>query len=547
MPAVKVIKQDLEGLVGLQMTLDEIRSTIESLAGEVEGASGDEITLKFEPIRPDMFSVEGIARAMRGMLEVEVGLKRYEVKGAKHALVVDGSVGPVRPVIVGAFVREVRFDDYMIRSIMDLQEKLHATLGRNRKKVSIGVHDASRIKPPFKYKAVDPESVTFVPLGTGRELDLNEILSKHEKGIEFSWILKGQRAYPLLVDADGNVLSFPPIINGELTRVSGSTTDLFIDVTGLDEGACSTALTILCCAFADRGARIEAVEVSAGGKKRVTPDMKPRKGVVEMSYVRKLLDPDLGPKECVRALERLRHGAVFDKKKERFEVQIAPYRSDVLHPADLVEDVAMGIGYDRFAPVLPKAGVMASKDRSTAISRAAVSSLVGLGFTEIVTLVLTDKATRAKARAEDDMVPLLNPFTVEHTHLRGSLLPSVLQVVSLNRRRDMPIKVFELGLCVHPSKVKPREGYSLCGITMHPKAGFTECKSVVETLLRDLGLSPDMRERDHTTFIPGRCASILIDEKDIGYLGEVHPDVLVAFELPAPAIAFEIDMRALSK
>jgi phenylalanyl-tRNA synthetase beta chain len=232
MPAIKVIRQDLEGLVGLQLTLEEVRGTIESLAGEVEGASGDEITLKFEPIRPDLFSVEGIARAMRGMLEVEVGLKRYEVKGAKHGLFVDGSIGPVRPVIVGTFVRDVRFDDYMIRSIMDFQEKIHATLGRNRKKVSIGVHDASRVKPPFTYKAVEPGSATFVPLGMGREFDLNEILSKHEKGIEFSWILKGQRAYPLLVDAEENVLSFPPIINGELTRVSGSTTDLFIDVTG---------------------------------------------------------------------------------------------------------------------------------------------------------------------------------------------------------------------------------------------------------------------------------------------------------------------------
>lgn len=548
MPAVNVIKQDLEVLVGLQMTLEEIRKTIESLAGEVEGISGDEITIKFEPIRPDLFSVEGIARAMRGLLEIEVGLKKYKVKKAAHELIVEKSVDAVRPVIVGAFVRDVRFNDYMVRSIMDFQEKIHATLGRNRKKVSIGVHDASNVRPPFRYKAVDPESVMFVPLGMGRELDLSEVLAKHEKGMEFAWILKGQKSYPLLTDKDDKVLSFPPIINGELTRVSGSTTDLFIDVTGLDEAACSTALTILCCAFVDRGASVEAINVSSGGRKSQTPSMDCDRMTVKMPFVRRLLDPGLRPEACVRALKKLRHDAAYGKKGDAIKVEVPAYRSDILHPADIVEDVAMGLGYDSFAPILPDAGTLASRTSASVATQAVVSSLIGLGFTEIVTLILTDKDTAAsKMKVKAEQVALKNPFTIEHTHLRSSLLPSALQVISLNRRRDMPIKVFEVGRCVIPSKKRPNEINRLCGAMMHPKAGFTECKSIVESVLRDLGLKMTLKERDHPTFIAGRCASVVIDGEEIGLFGELHPDVLVAFELPAPVAAFELDMQALSK
>jgi phenylalanyl-tRNA synthetase beta chain len=548
MPALKVIKQDLEALVGLQMTVEEARKTIESLAGEVEGVSGDEITVKFEPIRPDLFSVEGIARAMRGLLEIETGIKHYKVKKGSHELIVEKSVEPVRPVIVGAFVHDVKFDDYMVRSIMDFQEKIHATLGRNRKKVSIGVHDSARIHPPFKYKAVDPESVTFVPLGMGRELDMAEILRKHEKGLEFAWILEGKKAYPLLVDKDENVLSFPPIINGELTKVSESTTDLFIDVTGLDRSACSNALTILCCALVDRGATLESIEVSQGGNRSSTPSMQGERMNVQVSYARRLLDPGLKPEDCVHALKKLRFGAEYDKKKDSLDLEVPAYRSDILHPADVVEDIAIGLGYDSFAPILPKAGVLASSGSYSMTTRAMVSSLIGLGFIEIVTLILTDEVSSvSKARTDGERVPLLNPFTSEQTHLRSSLLPSVLQVISLNRRRDMPIKLFEVGRCVIPSKGKPNEASHLCGALMHPKAGFTECKSIVEALLRDLGLKMEVKGRDHPTFVPGRCASLWVDGNEIGLFGEVHPDVLVAFELPSPAAAFEIDVQALSK
>jgi phenylalanyl-tRNA synthetase beta chain len=269
---------------------------------------------------------------------------------------------------------------------------------------------------------------------------------------------------------------------------------------------------------------------------------------LKMSSVRRLLDPELKPDACVHALKKLRYDSAYDKKSDALIVEVPAYRSDILHPADIVEDVAIGIGYDSFAPILPKTGVLASRSSASIASQAAVASLVGLGFTEIVTLILTDKDTAAsKVKEKIEQVPLLNPFTVEHTHLRSSLLPSALQVISLNRRRDMPIKVFEVGRCVLQSKKRPNEELHLCGAMMHPKAGFTECKSVVEAVLRDLGLKMALKERDHPTFIPGRCASVIIDESEAGLFGEVHPDVLVAFELPAPVAAFEIDMQALSK
>ena len=548
MPSIKIIRPDLEALVGIPMTREEIIGTVEALAGEVEGFSGDEITIKFEPVRPDLFSVEGIARALRGYLEIETGLKRYQINQGSHQLIVEKSVSDIRPVIVGGFVRGLRFDDYLVRSFMDFQEKIHSTLGRNRKKVSIGVHDASRVSPPFRYKGVDPESVRFVPLGMEKGLTLSEILQRHEKGIEFRWILDGMKRYPLLVDKNENVLSFPPIINGELTRVCESTTDIFIDVTGLDSYACSKVLTILCCAFADRGGKLESIQVCNGNDVVYTPVMHPARMRVSLQDVRRTLDPELRPDTCIRALKKLGHDARYNEGESMLEVEIPAYRCDILHAVDLIEDIAIGMGYDSFPPLLPGAGVMGMKSPQSSMINAVASSLTGLGFTEITTLTLTSEdASRLNARVQGEHISILNPLITEYTHLRRSLMPGLFQILSLNRRREMPIRIFEIGRCAIPGQDKPQERIHLCGAVMHPKAGFTECKSTVESVFRDLGVRISIEAHDDPVFIPGRSAEILLNHSAAGVFGEVHPEVLVRFDLPAPVIAFEIDLDEIMK
>ena len=275
MPVINMGCRDLQELVGHGTDIAEILDRIEFIGAVVERRDVDTFDLEVFPDRPDLFSVEGMARAMRAFLGLKPGLATYEVAPARVELRVDPTVLPIRPVIACAVVRAIVFDGDSIASLMDFQEKLHLTVGRKRKKVSIGVHDMRDLVSPYTYLGADPGATRFVPLQGDREMDMDEILAEHSKGVEYAWILDGMDRYPLIVDAEGKVLSFPPIINGTVSQVREDTRDLFLDVTGLDEAACTYSLRILATMLAERGGQIEAVRVVYPDGERVMPDLSP--------------------------------------------------------------------------------------------------------------------------------------------------------------------------------------------------------------------------------------------------------------------------------
>ncbi len=261
MPSVQYDTGDLMHLLGRRFKVEDLRERMPMLGVDLESIDDEKTVVEVFPNRPDMLNVEGFARALKGFLDVETGYRAYEAAESGVTLYVDPSVDDVRPAVSAGVVLGVDMDDYTVKSIMDMQEKLHLTHGRNRAKVAIGVHDLDRVKPPFTYKAVDPDSVKFAPLDAAEEMTLREILEKHPKGKDYAWCLEGKRRYPLFVDSLGQVLSFPPIINGQLTRLTEHTRNLFLDLTGTSQKAVDTACCIIACALADRGGRIQTVEV----------------------------------------------------------------------------------------------------------------------------------------------------------------------------------------------------------------------------------------------------------------------------------------------
>lgn len=261
MPTVEFDFQELNSLLGRKFKPQELMHRISMLGVDMESIDNDKIIMEIFPDRPDMLGIEGFARALKGTLEIEKGLPVYSAEDSGIKLFVDSSVNRVRPFIVAGIIREISFTQEKLVSLMDIQEKLHITHGRNRKKVAIGVHDMSRIEAPFFYKAVNPTEISFIPLDMKEELNLNEILKKHPKGRDFAWVLEGLERYPIILDKNKNVLSFPPIINGELTRVNEATTDMFIEVTGLDQRAVNQALNILMTSIVDRGGKAYTVEI----------------------------------------------------------------------------------------------------------------------------------------------------------------------------------------------------------------------------------------------------------------------------------------------
>ncbi len=537
MPVVTLYWDELEKLVNASR--DVILEKLPMLGCDVERVEDDHVDVEFFPNRPDLYSVEGVARALRGFLGIEKGLKKYSVKRGEWKIVVEKPVLDVRPRISGCVVRGIEMSDEVIRSLMDVQEDLHWTIGRNRRKMAIGVHDLSKVNFPLRYTAVD-KSFSFVPLDFDRVMSVEEILKDHPKGKAYSFILEGKERYPMIIDSKGEAISFPPIINAEKTRVTESTTDLFIDVTGFDENV-ERAINILACMLSDRGAEIESVEIVYPDRSVVRPDLSPRKVVVDKKEISSLLGFRIGDDEIVEALEKMRFGCSISEGT--LEVIVPPYRADIMHAWDIIEDIAIGYGYDRIEVEYPQTNTIGETHPWNDAREVVREIMIGLGFTEVITFTLTSEKVmygkmRRKGEAWTDYIPLMHPLTTEHTIVRTDILPKLLELLSHNKHHEMPQMVFEVGDVVRGG----RNNLHLAACVTHPRSNFAEIRSYVQAVMRELAVEWDVGESEDEAFIPGRRADILVDGEKIGVFGEIHPEILTNFDLRNPVTAFEIEL-----
>lgn len=543
MPVVTFAYDDLISLLGREVSVDALMDRVPQLGADVhsydEGTG--ELSIEFFPDRPDLYSVEGAARALRTFLGLQSGLTVYEVGRSDIVLTLEESIKAVRPYMVAGVIEDITITDELIRSLMELQEKLHLTMGRKRSKVSIGIHDLDKIAPPFTYKAVDPESVSFVPLAKTESMNLREILERHEKGVDYAFILEGKDRYPLLVDSNGEVLSFPPIINGVLTTVTTETRNVFLDVTGTDLNAISGALNIVATAMAERGGKIKTVKVQ-GTQEMITPNLAPRKWTVSIAEANSLLGTRLDGAGMAAALGKM--GFDASAKGGELEVLAPAWRLDLIHPVDIIEDVAKGYGYEMFGRELPGQQTFGSELLSTRASDVARQLMVGYGYLEATTLTLSseeDQFDRMRL-PRGEVVEVLNPISEDHTCLRVSLLPSLMAVLRRNKHRDLPQRLFEVGDVL----LDTRRRKHLAGVSISARASFTEVKSLVESIMRDLSVKHAIRASSAGTYLEGRGAEVVVGDEVIGTFGEMHPQVITGFELGYPIAAFELDLEAVT-
>ncbi len=544
MPVIKVNLDDLRILLGVAITREDILEKVPMLGCDVSALDGGELAIEFFPNRPDLYSTEGVARALRAFLGMTPGLRKYKPVRSGIAIDVDPSVEGVRRYIAACAVTGVRLTERILQGLIEVQEDLHWALGRGRRKVAIGVHDPAAVKLPYRYTTSLPKDTRFVPLGMAEELTLGEVLQKHPKGVEYGSTLAGMERYPVILDADGRVLSMPPVINGELTKVTPAAEELFIEVTGTDEASVNRAMNILATACAERGWEIGTVEVRYPGRRVETPDLGPAKMKLRLAYLQKTLGAAIGPEEASRALERMGFGC--RAKGGSLEVLVPCYRTDILHEIDLVEDAAIGYGYGRLAEVLPPIPAVGGEEPVEHLCEDLRGLMLGYGFTEVMTLLLTNPEDNSRRLGLDETsIEVRNPISEEHTILRTNLLQGLLGVLRLNKHRELPLRVFEVGDVVLPVDGVETGAMGvrrLGACAMHPRANFTEAKSFAQGLLRDLGLEYGLKRYDYPPFIPGRCASVLAGGKVLGYFGELHPRVLTAFGLEYPVVALELDL-----
>ncbi len=548
MPTIVLKVKRMSELLGREITVEELERVVPWLGVDIENVGIDYVKIEYNPNRPDFSSQEGVARALKGFMEIETGLPKYNVESGSVVLKVDPSVRSVRPWIVCGVVRGIKLDEERIVEIIEMEEALDWAIGRNRAISSIGLHNLDAVKPPFKYHAVLPDEIRFVPLDMNIEMTLREILNVHPKGVAYRHILEGSERYPIITDQDGNVLSFPPIINGILTRITEDTRNIFIDLTGTRLEAVSAALNILVTAFAEMGGRLESVTVEYPDRTLSVPDLSPSRWTLSVKNTNKLLGLKLRPKQVAKCLEKMRLGVEYIG--EELSVLVPAYRYDIMHEIDLIEEVAIGYGYFNLEPTLPSIVTMALENPVQRISNKVRMIMIGFGFTEVVNSTLANyKEHFEYMMVEGDPVRILNPVSAEYNILRSSLIPCLLKVLSSNKHESFPQMIFEVGDVVvldEEAETGARRILHLAGAITHSEANFTEIKSVAEGVVREIGAKNYVfRATSHPSFIHGRCAEVRINENLIGIVGEIHPKVLNNFELEYPVCVFEYDLQSL--
>ncbi|MCD6547786.1 MAG: phenylalanine--tRNA ligase subunit beta [Nanoarchaeota archaeon] len=556
MPKIEVSKKDLMNLTGIKISFAKLKDILlEYLKADVEDVKGDILTIKLEDTnRPDLWCVEGIARALRVLLGK--GSKHYNVKPSGITIEVDKKLKNIRPYIACGIIKNVKITDDILKSIIQYQEKLGGTYGRKRAKAALGVYDFDKIKGKrLHYKAAKPNSIKFTPLDFNEELPLNEVLKKHPKGIEYAHLLKDKKYYPVILDSDGKVLSMPPIINSnEAGKVTLDTKNLFVEVTGTDFQTVMNMLNLFVMAIAERGGKLYSVRIKynypAECGFEVSPKFLPTPFNIKPSHVNKMLGLGLTLTEIKKLLRKMDYKILrADSVNDIISLEIPFYRKDVMHAVDIIEDIAIAYGYNNIAPIEPRISTKGKLLPETNKHDLIRELMIGMGFQEVFSFTLTSKDVLFdKMNTKGKCIEIMNPMSRNYSVLRNSILPILMNFLKKNKTVEFPQKIFELGPIILPDEKsynKAKQLTNLCVVIAHSKANFTEIKSVLETLMKNLGKEIKLKHAKHKSFIYGRCGEIILNGKAIGIIGEIHPKVLENFDLENPVVAFEINVDEL--
>ena len=548
MPVITFKYQDLKDL-GIDMEKDELIDTLPMMSSDIEDFDDEEIKVEFFPNRPDNLSVEGVARSFKGFIGQEVGFPDYKVEESGEYVTVDEEVAAIRPYIGFAKIDNVDFSGDKLKYIMDFQENLHWVIGRDRKKVAIGIHNADVVNGPFKYIATPKDANAFVPLEKDSEMTPDEILTEHDKGKDYAHLIEDFDKYPLILDKDDNVLSMPPIINGELTKIKEDTHNIIVDVTGTDEKAVNQSLNIICSSFAEVGGQIKSMEVKYEDKTIVTPDLTPQEMNVHVDTANELIGGiNLTAENIKELLLKTRFDAEIISENE-VKAIIPSYRVDILHEVDIVENIAVQYHINDVVAKLPDINTVAYENNWFKAESTIREVMIAMGFQEVMSLMLTNEEAHYEKMNQEEKphVQVARPITIDRTMIRTSLINSLMEFLEDNKHEDLPQKIFEIGDVLYLDETKENKTVSskkLAAVVCHSSANFTEIKSIVSSVLSNLGYTMEIKDSENKTFIEGRAADVVGEAQKgrvEGFFGEISPEVITNFTLDYPVIAFEIE------
>ncbi len=558
MPTIDIKKQDLDRLIGKKLSLEALERHLMLAKAELKGydQATDELKVELsDSNRPDLWSAEGVARQVRAMLSGKAEQYPFFRPGRKATRVirVAKEMRKVRPYIAACTAQGLRMNDDILTQMIQSQDKLAEIFGRKRSTVSIGIYELDRIAFPVDYRLAAPDEIAFTPLGMEEKLTLGQILEKHPKGLQYGGIVRPFGKYPILLDSMGRVLSFPPIINStEIGEVKTNTRNVLVEITGTDQRMVALTLNIIAVSLYERGAEIDPVLVvhpyeTEMGKNVTFPRDTSSSVTIPLERFSSALGETVALADLRKRLEAYGHRVKGAKGK--VTITHPPYRDDIMHPMDMVEDYAISRGYDSFEAVMPQQSTVGGLSAIEQLSDRVRGHLVGAGFQEFVTNILCSHEELQDAlRPGERLVEVENVMSLAYSVLRGTVVPSLLNVEAASSRAFYPHRTFEVGevsVLDGTANMGTRTDLNAAAVISHPTANFSEMHAVLDVLLYYLGVEYRLEPAEHPLFLNGRCGKVFTGDRELGYIGEVAPAVLDRRQIAMPCAAFEINLDRL--
>ncbi len=539
MPVVELSYTRLQKLVG-KVTKKQISDSLPFLGLDVESENKDLVRIEYSPNRPDYSTDFGIALGLQGLLGIKKGAIKLNVKKSnKYCISVKPSVSKIRPFVTGIVAKNGKIDDKIIKQLMTMQEDLHFGIGRKRKKSSIGIHDLDKITFPLIYTTTN-RNHKFIPLNFDTEIPISEILRTTNVGKEYGSILGNSSKVPLILDANLKTVSFPPIINANITTVTTKTKNLFVEVTGINKEDAEDMLSVIAIILQSAGFALENIQIS--GAKNSSPKFEQKKISINLNLANQTLGLDLSVSKIISSLKKSRLDATT--KGENIICTIPSYRFDIFGPMDLVEEIALGYGIQNLEPTISPSQTLGQTNSVSNKLKSLDRIMIGLGYLEALNSSLTSKRVLydMTGRSTSKILSVLDSKSREHTILRNSILPGLLENFSRNIHESYPQKLFETG-SVFSIDDPISEKINFSGISAHKDANFTEIKSILQSTLK-IGFGIDLQTKTSSDplFEEGRCATVIVNSNPIGVIGEINSKVIENYKIQSKVVGFEISL-----
>ena len=539
MPVVELSYTRLQKLVG-KVTKKQISESLPFLGLDIESEDKDLVRIEYSPNRPDYSTDFGIALGLQGLLGIKTGAIKLKIKKSnKYPISVKPQVSKIRPFVTGIVAKNGHIDDQILEQLIQMQEDLHMGIGRKRTKSSIGIHDLDKISFPLVYTTTN-RNTKFIPLKSTAENTISEILEQTDVGKDYGHILGNSTNVPIIFDSNGNTISLPPIINAAITTVTTKTKNLFVEVTGINKEDAEDMLSVVATILDSAGFALESVKIS--GAKNSSPKLDQKKMTVSTSLINQILGLNLNTSKILSSLKKSRLDAT--SKGRNVVCTIPAYRFDIFGPMDLVEEVALGYGIQNLEPILTPSQTIGEINPISLQLKSLNQIMIGLGYLEALNSSLTSKRVLYDVPKRDStkIISVLDSKSQEHTILRDSILPGLLENLSRNIHEAYPQKMFETGT-VFTIDDPISEKISFSSISAHKDANFTEIKSILQSALKTgFGITIETKTSSHPTFEAGHCANVISNGKSIGVIGKIDSKIVENYKIRVPVVGFEISL-----